>query len=44
MVADKTIKVDSEVKQIIGEKRKYENESYNSILRRILKLKIGGKK
>ncbi len=38
MVADKPMKVSKEVKDYLNVKRKYPRESYNEILKRLLKL------
>ena len=38
MVTTKPIKVDDEVKKTLDDMKKYKRETYNDILRRILKL------
>jgi len=40
MVADKPMKVSKKVKDYLDTKRKYDRESYDGILQRILKLNI----
>ena len=43
MVADKNVKVSKKVKDFLDSKRKYERESYDGILQRLLKLNISRK-
>lgn len=40
MVADRPMKVSKVVKDYLDKKRKYDRESYDGILKRLLKLKI----
>jgi len=40
MVADKPMKVSEEVKSYLDTKKKVDRESYDSVLRRLLKIKL----
>lgn len=44
MVTTKPIKVDGEVKSTLDKMKEYKRETYNDILRRILKLNNGNNK